>query len=155
MLSASKGILAAGVTGVFLGAFYLLVGDVDVPQLFTGEELRGSVTHVRDADTIVVSGIPIRLNGVSAPELDTAMGQEGKRYLQTLVLHKQVVCSLNGERTHDRKVGVCSLNGKDLGAEVIRAGHAADCPRYSNGRYKRFETEKARRWPLPNYCKIR
>jgi hypothetical protein len=32
--------------------------------------LTGTVTHVRDGDTIVVGAIPIRLNGVSAPELN-------------------------------------------------------------------------------------
>ena len=31
--------------------------------------LTGTVTHVRDGDTIEVGKIPIRLNGVSAPEL--------------------------------------------------------------------------------------
>ena len=31
--------------------------------------LTGTVTHVRDGDTIEVGKIPIRLNGVSAPVL--------------------------------------------------------------------------------------
>ena len=31
--------------------------------------LPGTVTHVRDGDTIEVGSVPIRLNGVSAPEL--------------------------------------------------------------------------------------
>lgn len=45
----------------------------------------GKVTKVRDADTIVVNGIPIRLNGVDAPENGTQAGNQAtaamKRYL--------------------------------------------------------------------------
>ncbi len=98
------------------------------------EEITGLVTHVRDGDTIEVAGVPIRFNGISAPELDTVEGLRGKEFLKTLVLQKQVVCLLNGEISHDRKIGVCYFRGQDLGAKVIRAGHAADCPRYSGGR---------------------
>jgi endonuclease YncB( thermonuclease family) len=148
-----KGILTASITGIFLGAFYLFVDEIDFSEISNEEELTGSVTHVRDADTIEVSGVPIRLNGISAPELNTREGQNGKTFLKQLVLNEKVVCRLNGDRTHDRKVGVCHLAGKDIGVSIVKAGHAADCPRYSNGRYKSFETVEARRWPLPNYCK--
>ncbi len=41
----------------------------------TAAELHGVVSHVRDGDTIEVENIPIRLNGVSAPELDEPLGQ--------------------------------------------------------------------------------
>ena len=34
----------------------------------------GTVTHVRDGDTIEVGNIPVRLNGVSAPELKEPLG---------------------------------------------------------------------------------
>lgn len=148
-----KGILVASITGVSLGAIYLFVDEIDFSEISNEEELTGSVTHVRDADTIEVSGVPIRLNGISAPELNTREGQNGKIFLKRLVLNKKVVCQLNGEKTYDRKVGVCHLAGKDIGVSIVKAGHAADCPRYSNGRYKNFETVEARRWPLPNYCK--
>ena len=32
------------------------------------KEVQGKVTHVRDADTIEVNDIPIRFNGVDAPD---------------------------------------------------------------------------------------
>ncbi|MEM8575579.1 MAG: hypothetical protein AAGF48_13195 [Pseudomonadota bacterium] len=34
--------------------------------------------QVRDADTIVVSGTPVRLNGVDAPELGTSAGRDAR-----------------------------------------------------------------------------
>ena len=36
--------------------------------------LTGEVTHVRDGDTIVVGSMPIRLNGLAAPEGDEPGG---------------------------------------------------------------------------------
>ena len=40
--------------------------------------LTGTVTHVRDGDTIEVGKVPIRLNGVSAPELKEPLGKASK-----------------------------------------------------------------------------
>ncbi len=37
--------------------------------------------NVRDADTIVVDGTPVRLNGIDAPELSTRAGQDGRRWM--------------------------------------------------------------------------
>lgn len=69
--------------------------------------------------------MPIRLNGVDAPELDQRGGQSGKRWMQTLVLRKPVRCSLTGVKTYDRWVGTCFIGDDlDLGAQVIAAGHA-------------------------------
>lgn len=108
------------------------------------DTLEGKVTHVRDVDTIEVRGKAVRLNGVDGPELKTRIGKEGKFYLQRLLKGATVRCELNGERTYDRWVGVCYLNGQDLGALVIAEGLALDCRRYSGGRYRHLETSAAR-----------
>lgn len=115
--------------------------------------LSGQVTHVRDGDTIEVGKIPIRLNGVSAPELDEPLGPQSKQFMVDLVDGKRVRCELNGEKTYDRFVGVCYLDDRDIGAGVIEAGLALDCPRFSGGRYKAVEIEAARSAiKLPGYC---
>jgi endonuclease YncB( thermonuclease family) len=43
-----------------------------------GGEVAGPVTHVRDGDTIEVAGVPVRLNGLHAPELREPGGQAAK-----------------------------------------------------------------------------
>ena len=43
--------------------------------------LSGTVTKVRDGDTIEIGKIPIRLNGVSAPELKEPFGQQSKQFM--------------------------------------------------------------------------
>lgn len=113
--------------------------------------------YVRDADTVVVAGTPVRLNGVDAPENGTAAGRQATHFMERLLSGRSVTCDLNGERTHDRWVGVCYIehDGEfyDIGATVIAEGLALDCRRYSGGRYRHLEPNGARqRLPQANYC---
>ena len=118
--------------------------------------LSGTVTHVRDGDTIEVGKIPIRLNGVSAPELKELLGHQSKRFMKRLVEGKKVRCELDGRKTYDRYVGACFLNGKNISISIIVSGLAIDCPRYSKGRYAKYETETAKRIiNLPKYCRVK
>ena len=120
---------------------------------FVATPIFAAGVQVRDADTIVVQGTPVRLQGVDAPELGTASGQGSKRWMVGFLSGKSVECELTGERTYDRYVGVCYANGEDIGAAVIAAGHALDCRRYSGGRYRHLETPAARsRLRRAGYC---
>jgi len=115
--------------------------------------LTSTVTHVRDGDTIEVGNIPIRLQGVSAPELKEPLGPQSKAFMVNLVMGKTVRCELNGKKTYDRFVGICYFDEQDIGAAVISAGLALDCPRYSKGRYAGFEVKGASgKIKLPKYC---
>ena len=126
---------------------------VAFPALAEPTTLTGTVSHVRDGDTIEVGKIPIRLNGVSAPELKEPLGPQSKQFMRDLVDGKSVSCELIGAKTYDRLVGTCYLGRKDIGISVIEAGLALDCPRYSGGRYAEFELTEAReRIKLPRYC---
>ena len=116
--------------------------------------IEGRVTHVRDIDTIEVNGLAVRFDGIDGPELQSPVGRAGERWLRDLVLRKPVTCSLTGVRTHDRWVGTCYLpTGEDIGALAISQGFARDCPRYSRGKYREFETEDSRRLPRSSYCR--
>ena len=116
--------------------------------------LTGTVTKVRDGDTIEVGKTPIRLNGVSAPEMNEPLGPQSKAFMTDLVMGKRVRCELDGSKTHDRFVGVCYLDVQDIGARVVANGLALDCPRFSGGRYAEYEVEEAAaRMKLPGYCK--
>jgi endonuclease YncB( thermonuclease family) len=115
--------------------------------------LEGRVTVVRDVDTIVVAGTPVRLNGLDGPETSTRIGQEARAFMNRLVRGQTVTCRLNGERTYDRWVGVCFLSGEDIGAIAVANGFALDCARYSGGRYRDLETPAARsRIGRARYC---
>ena len=96
--------------------------------------LTGTVTKVRDGDTIEAGKVPIPLKGVSTPEMKEQMGIKFKAFMTDLIMSMRVRCELNGEKTHDRFVGICYLNEQDIGAKVIGAGLASDCSRFSGGR---------------------
>ena len=115
--------------------------------------LTGKVTKVRDGDTVEIGKIPIRLNGVSAPELKEPLGPKSRLFMVELVFGKLVRCVLNDNKSYDRFVGTCYLNDRDLGSAVIEAGLARDCPRFSGGKYRAVETKAARsQIKLPGYC---
>jgi endonuclease YncB( thermonuclease family) len=120
----------------------------------------GIVTHVRDGDTIEVGSMPIRLNGLAAPEGDEPGGAEATQVMLELVQGRTLRCELDGDRTHDRCVGVCYLNGADIAEVMVREGLARDCPRFSGGRYAKTERDAAangakigRVYSLPGYCR--
>jgi endonuclease YncB( thermonuclease family) len=130
----------------FLGLF--LAGPA-----FADRIIEGRVTVVRDVDTIVVGGTPVRLNGVDGPETSTRAGRNARAFMTRLVRGEIVTCDLNGERTYDRWVGVCYLGEQDIGAIAIANGHALDCPHYSGGRYRDLEAPAARsRIQRAGYC---
>ena len=119
----------------------------------SGREVAGQA-RVRDGDTLVVSGVPVRLRGLHCPERGTADGERARREMVRLVASSPVSCALNGERTHDRQVGWCAVGGEDLGARLIRGGYCARCAAYDvEQRYVRIQQE-AGPWMggFPRYC---
>ncbi len=120
-------------------------------------EVQGNVTHVRDADTIEVNGVPIRLDGVDAPDKGQSGFEEGKQWMIQNYGGRMARCLLTGVKTYDRWVGTCySSNGENISVRVISAGWdvtARDCPRYSEGKYRKYETARSRSVPMKPYCR--
>jgi|TARA_B110000305_G_scaffold141188_1_gene157323 endonuclease YncB( thermonuclease family) len=89
-------------------------------QAVAGETvLTGTVTHVRDGDTIKVNNVPIRLAALDCPERGTQKGDNAARIAQQF-LGSQAACELTGSKTYDRLVGYCSINGADFGAYMMQ-----------------------------------
>lgn len=90
--------------------------------------IEGSVTHVRDGDTIEVQGVPVRLGSVDCPEIDTQPGRDAQTSMQVLTYGFTLQCHLNGERSYDRWIGSCyRSDGQELGSAMIEVGY---CRRY-------------------------
>ncbi len=122
--------------------------------------LEGSVSHVRDGDTIEVGPIAIRLQGIAAPEGNEPGGAIATDAMRDLVLGKDLRCDLTGDRSHDRVIGVCFLgDGRDVGEVMVFQGNARDCRRFSRGRYADAERharamghDLSQIYMLPEYC---
>jgi micrococcal nuclease len=101
---------------------------------------------VIDGDTIDMNGTRIRLAGIDAPELDQPYGQNAKSALIQLCRGQTIRAVSEGDRSHDRMVATCYLpDGRDLSAEMVRAGLAIDWRKHSGGKYLRLEPEGIRR----------
>ena len=101
---------------------------------------------VIDGDTIIIDDTRIRLAGIDAPELDHPYGKQAKWAMVQLCKGQTVTARIRPELSYDRVVAECSLpDGRDLAAELVRAGMALDWPKFSGGKYKHLETPEARR----------
>lgn len=88
-----------------------------------GKRIAGTVTKVRDGDTVEVSGVPIRIANLDCAEKGTAAGQRATRVMLRLASAGPLACNLTGRRSYDREVGTCHLaDGRDIGNLLISEG---------------------------------
>ena len=80
--------------------------------------LTGTVTHVRDGDTIEVNNVPIRLAALDCPERGTRDGDYAS-LISKQFQGQQATCELTGAKTYERLVGYCSINGADFGRYMM------------------------------------
>lgn len=89
----------------------------------TSRTIVGPVTHVRDGDTIEVSGRPIRFAKLDCPELGTPDGRRAGRLMQEFVSGKTLSCRLTGRKSYDRWIGTCRLpDGRDISSVMVKTG---------------------------------
>lgn len=99
------------------------------------------IARVLDGDTIVVSGVRIRLEGIDAPESSQtcqlpdgrpwACGHRATFELNRLIGAKLVTCDDRGPDKYGRTLGVCFAGSVELNAEMVRRGMAWAFVRYS------------------------
>jgi endonuclease YncB( thermonuclease family) len=93
--------------------------------------LEGVVTRVSDGDTLWLRPagggryVKVRVQGIDAPELCQAWGLEAKRALEALALGQRVHIDDGALRDdHGRRLSRLLRDGEDLGARMVRDGHA-------------------------------
>ena len=90
--------------------------------------LFGRVVEVNDGDVITVFNLnrPVRIKllAVDAPERDQVFGDVAKKHLSELVFDKSVLVEYSAIASDGSLVGRVTLNGVDVGAQMIRDGVA-------------------------------
>ena len=102
--------------------------------------LQGAL-RVIDGDTFDLGGVRIRLQGIDAPELrdvcvdaaghEWACGDWATGQLRQLLRDGRLTCHDLGERSYNRVVARCELDGADLGAVLVAQGIVRACPRFA------------------------
>jgi endonuclease YncB( thermonuclease family) len=108
---------------------------------------------VIDGDTLDIDGQRIRLEGIDAPEASQTCGggwfgtwkcgAAATAQLRWLVGGRRIECESVGTDKYGRMLGLCSADGRDINAEMVRTGHAWAFVKYSK-RYQTVEAEARR-----------
>ncbi len=106
---------------------------------------------VQDGDTLRIGDTRIRLFGIDAPEskqscerdgLPWLCGQEAGKFLRSLVAGQKIACVEKDRDRYGRTVATCALpDGRNLGAEMVRAGMALAYRQYGGKLYDAPEAE--------------
>lgn len=121
---------------------------------FAKSDLSGAASVI-DGDTIDLGGERVRLEGIDAPEMaqvcgrstggSWACGREAANALVRLTRDREVVCRRHGIDKYERVLGVCSVDGVEINAELVRQGLAWAFVKYSASYVKQEADAKAAR----------
>jgi endonuclease YncB( thermonuclease family) len=143
----SRGALGSHLRAVVTAILGTLLGSMG-PSALAEDTLRGTA-NIADGDTIEIAGLPIRLQGIDAPEQlqnctgdgnQVACGKLATKALARMIGSRPVTCVLLGQDKYDRLLGECSADGQSLNARMVRDGWALAFVKYSD-RYIAQERE--------------
>ena len=123
----------------WLLALILLFGFFNV-SLASGAEIVGR-GQVIDGDSIVISGLRIRLHGIDAPEIKQVCTRAGSTYrcgefaaraLTNMTEGRTLRCEQKDIDRYKRIIAVCRTAETDLNAWMVRGGYAVAYRYYSS-----------------------
>jgi endonuclease YncB( thermonuclease family) len=128
-----------------LMAALVLIGLVaTAAHLLRDQEVVSGGAQVIDGDSLRLDGREIRLSGIDAPELRQSCrrggqaypcGEVARRALGDMLAGRIVTCRLDGRDRYGRDLASCEAGTADVGATLVRRGHAVG--------YRRYEREEA------------
>jgi endonuclease YncB( thermonuclease family) len=102
----------------------------------SAQRFAGRVLDVTDGDTVIVARgrgqVTVRLFGIDAPEGTQPFGREAAAMLRERVLGKVVDVDMKDVDVYGRLVATISIDSRDIGEELVRAGAAWHYVQYSN-----------------------
>jgi endonuclease YncB( thermonuclease family) len=119
------------------GLLIILIAAAALPA--RAMELTGTATPL-DGDTLALNGEHVRLHGIDAPERTQtcsvhgqpwACGRGAQQYLAAATGGRTVVCQGSKRDRYGRLIAVCSVDGRNLNADLVRQGWAIAYRRYA------------------------
>jgi endonuclease YncB( thermonuclease family) len=108
----------------------IVVGILISNSLRAQQDFTGKVITVIDGNTVEVSSQDnethkILLVGIDSPELDQEYGDQAKKFLEKLILNKNVAVQFKGKDRLGNRLAVIMINGKnDPRVELLKEGLA-------------------------------
>lgn len=96
-----------------------------------------------DGRTLECDGEDFRLHGIDVPHMSTFAGMVARVELDGIVAGREVHCETIGKGGAAGLLALCTVDGRDIGELMVRAGVALDCPAQSGGRYAAQERSRA------------
>ena len=112
---------------LFLIIFLIIANTALAENLFT-------VSRISDGDTVTCQGygltFKVRLAGIDTPEKGSKKrpgqpyAEQARKYLQSIILNKQVSIKQVGLDGYNRILGIIYVSGRDINLEMIKQGFA-------------------------------
>ena len=118
-------------TAAVLVTAFLWVGHANAQTVFKGDVIRildGDTVEVLDADK---KSHRVRLANIDAPERKQAFGEVSRQALATMAYRQQVEVLDQGADPYGRRIGVLTVNGRNLNAAMVAQGMAWVYTRYN------------------------
>jgi hypothetical protein len=107
---------------------------LNAPPDAAAETLLQGPARVVDGDTLYIGSEKVRLFGLDAPESKQqctdsggrpyACGQVSAQALEARIQSRPVTCAVKNKDQYGRNVAACSLGSEDIGAWMVKNGHA-------------------------------
>lgn len=129
-------------------ALGITLASLLIPASATGQVMFGTARAV-DGDTLALGETYVRLHGIDAVEALQACqrggevwncGAEAESFLANLVQTGTVQCRQRDQDSYGRVVATCSVGGRDLSEQIVRAGYAVALTQFSDA-YVTHEAE--------------
>jgi micrococcal nuclease len=127
---------------------FAILGLLLSSMVWAREVISGKVLTVIDGNTLEVTTTEnetykILLFGIDSPELGQEFGEKAKRYLEKLILDKNVSVEIQGKDRLGNRLGIILIEGEDPRMQLLQEGLAWTSERQP---IQEFETikEKAR-----------
>lgn len=128
---------------LILAFFIAIIGLASTPDALTADTRRPAILEARvskvlDGDTFTLKGQSrrIRVWGLDAPEWNHVGGSASTAMMRKLITGMALHCKVRDMDRYGRFVAQCFLpDGRDIAAEMIRAGVATEYCRFSRGYY--------------------
>jgi len=141
-----------GITSLILAL--ALAGVAWLAMKPSGRSLEGRA-QVTDGDTIRIGEARIRLKGIDAPEMEQrcsrggrsyACGETARRALIDLVSSKTVRCRAAGRDRYQRILARCTVEGNDIGTQMVESGWAVSYGRDYDAEEARAQDREVGLW---------